>query len=68
MRNKDELAGKGERMKGRVKETAGKLTNDERMRNRGAAEEASGQIRETFGKGRRKVGEAIKGAGNSIKR
>jgi len=68
MWNKDEVRGKVDQVKGRIKEAAGDLKNDERLRNEGKADRAAGSVKETFGKGRRKVGEAIKDLGNEIKK
>lgn len=66
--NRDELEGKGEQVKGKVKQGAGNLTGDERLRNEGAADEAKGDVQEGFGKARRKVGETIDDVGDSIKK
>lgn len=66
--NRDELEGKGEQVKGKVKQGAGNLTGDERLRNEGAADEAKGDVQEGFGKARRKVGETIDDIGDSIKK
>ena len=68
MLNDDELRGKAEQIKGRVKDAAGKATGDERLRDEGAADEAAGKVQETFGKARRKVGETIEDIGDEIKR
>jgi len=66
MWNRDEVRGKAERMKGRVKEEVGRATGDERMRDEGEAERASGALQEGFGEGRRKVGNAIKEIGKKV--
>ena len=68
MWNKDEVKGKTERAKGRVKEGVGKATGNARLRNEGAADQAGGAVQEGFGKGRRKVGNAIKDIGKKISR
>jgi uncharacterized protein YjbJ (UPF0337 family) len=68
MWNRDEVRGKMDRMKGRVKEKVGDLRRDERLRNEGQADRAAGEVEEGFGRGRRKVGEAIKDLGNKIGR
>jgi len=68
MWNKDEVRGKVDRAKGRVKESVGEMNNDEQLRNEGIDDQAAGDVKETFGKGRRKVGEAIKDLGNKIGR
>jgi uncharacterized protein YjbJ (UPF0337 family) len=66
--NKDELKGKTEALKGRTKQALGDLTNDERMHDEGVANEAAGETRDTLGRARRKVGEAIEDLGDNIKR
>ena len=68
MWNKDEVKGRADRVKGQVKESVGKISNDERLRNEGVADQAEGRVQEGFGRGRRKIGEAIKDVGNKIGR
>lgn len=66
--NRDELEGKAKEIKGRVKQGIGDLTDDENLRDEGVADEAEGDVQEGFGRGRRKVGEAIEELGEKIKR
>jgi len=66
--NRDELEGKKEQFKGKVKQAAGDLTNDDQLHDEGVADEAAGDVKEGFGRGRRKVGEAIEDIGKTIKR
>jgi uncharacterized protein YjbJ (UPF0337 family) len=66
--NRDELEGKGEQLKGKVKQAAGDVTDDERLHDEGVADEAAGNVQEGFGKGKRKLGEAIEDLGNKLKR
>ena len=66
--NRDELEGRAEALKGKLKQGLGDLTGDERLRDRGEAEEAEGKAEETLGRARRKVGEAIEDVGERIKR
>ena len=68
MWNRDEVRGKFDRVKGRVKEEVGDVTNDERLRNEGRADRAAGEMEEGIGKGRRKIGNAIKDLGDKIGR
>jgi uncharacterized protein YjbJ (UPF0337 family) len=68
MWNKDEVAGKADRAKGRIKEEIGNLTDDERLQDEGTADRVSGNVQETFGKARRKVGDAIEDVGEKVKR
>jgi uncharacterized protein YjbJ (UPF0337 family) len=66
--NKDELDGKAESIKGKMKQAAGDLTDNERLHDEGVADEAAGEAQETIGRGRRKAGEAIEEIGKHIKR
>jgi uncharacterized protein YjbJ (UPF0337 family) len=66
--NRDELEGRAEQIKGKVKKAAGDLTDDERLHDEGTADEASGDVQEGFGRARRKVGETIENIGENIKR
>jgi uncharacterized protein YjbJ (UPF0337 family) len=65
--NKDELQGKGKKIKGQVKQEAGRLTGDERLSQEGADDQAEGEIQEGVGKARRKVGEAVESLGRKVK-
>jgi uncharacterized protein YjbJ (UPF0337 family) len=66
--NKDELDGKARAAKGKVKQGIGDITDNERLRDEGVADEAAGETQETIGRGRRKVGEAIEDLGEKLKR
>ena len=65
--NKDELDGKVEKLKGKMKQGVGDMTDNERLHDEGVADEASGEVQEGFGRGRRKVGEAVEDIGDRIK-
>ena len=65
--NKDELDGKTESLKGKIKQGLGDLTDNDRLRDEGAADEAKGDVQEGVGKARRKVGEAIEDVGDKLK-
>jgi uncharacterized protein YjbJ (UPF0337 family) len=65
--NRDEIDGKAEQLKGRVKQATGDLMDDERLHDEGVADEAAGKVQEGFGKGRRKLGEAIEDIGENVK-
>ncbi len=68
MKNRDELEGKGDQVKGRAKQAWGDITNNERLHDEGVADEASGNVQEGVGKARRKVGETIEDIGEDLKR
>ena len=65
--NKDEVNGKGDQVKGKVKQAWGDLTDNEQLHDEGVAEEATGNVQEEFGKARRKVGEAIEDVAHKVK-
>jgi uncharacterized protein YjbJ (UPF0337 family) len=66
--NRDELEGRADKIKGKVKQAAGDLTDDERLHDEGVADEAAGNVQEGFGRARRKVGEAVEDIGEKMKR
>lgn len=66
--NRDEIEGKKENLKGRIKEAAGTLSGDRDLENEGADERASGALQEGLGRARRKVGEALEDLGKDVKR
>ena len=66
--NRDELEGKAEALKGKIKKAAGDLTDDPDLHDEGAVDEAAGQAQDAFGKAKRKVGEAIEDIGNAVKK
>jgi len=66
--NKDELKGKLHQAKGLVKEKIGRSLGDRKMKAEGHAEHVRGEIREGFGKSKRKVGEAVQKVGKAIAR
>ena len=68
MKNRDEMEGQKDQVKGKVKQAWGDLTDNERLRDEGAVDEASGEVQEGFGRARRKLGEAIEDIGDDIKR
>ena len=57
--NRDEIRGKAEKAKGYIKEKAGELTDNPDLEAEGKIDRASGAVRETFGKAKRKVKESI---------
>ena len=65
--NRDELEGKTEAVKGKIKQAAGDLTDDQQLHDEGVADEAAGKTQEGIGYARRKVGEKIEEIGKTIK-
>jgi uncharacterized protein YjbJ (UPF0337 family) len=66
--NRDEIKGRAEKLKGKAKQAAAHLTDDERLHDEGAVDEAAGEVREGFGRGRRKVGEALDDLADELKK
>jgi uncharacterized protein YjbJ (UPF0337 family) len=65
--NKDELNGKVDQLKGKIKEGVGDATGNDRLRGEGIADQATGNVEEGFGKARRKVGDALHDVAHKIK-
>ncbi len=65
--NKDEIKGKAKEVKGQIKQGIGEATGDEQLHDEGVADELAGNVQDAFGKGRRKVGEAVKDLGDKLK-
>ena len=66
--NRYEMNGKAEALKGKIKQAAGDLSDNESLHDEGLADEAAGDAQATLGRARRKVGEAIEDLGKNIKR
>jgi uncharacterized protein YjbJ (UPF0337 family) len=64
--NDDEVKGKIDQASGTVKENIGRAAGDPVMENEGADQRANGKFEAGFGKTRRKVGEAMKDAGDKL--
>lgn len=60
--NKDQVNGRAETVKGNLKEAAGALTGNERLKSEGQAEQAAGKVQSTVGDVKNDVGNAIKNA------
>ena len=66
--NQDELEGKAEALKGKVKQAVGNATNDPDLVDEGTVDEAAGKTQDAFGRTRRKVGEFIEDVGDGLKK
>jgi uncharacterized protein YjbJ (UPF0337 family) len=66
--NRDEVKGKAEVLKGKIKHATGDLTDDPALHDEGIADEAAGKTRDTFGHAKRKVGEAAEHIGKTVKK
>lgn len=65
---KAEIKGKIKKAKGAVKENVGHAVGNRRMENQGAADRRKGNVQETLGKARRKVGDAVKDLGDTLRK
>jgi len=65
--NRDELNGKVDRLKGKIKEDIAHATNDQDLHDEAIADQAAGNVEEGFGKARRKVGDALHDVAHKIK-
>jgi uncharacterized protein YjbJ (UPF0337 family) len=66
--NRDELEGKAEALKGKIKQAAGTITRDPDLHDEGVIDEIAGKTQAAVGRTKRKVGEAIEHIGNVIKK
>ena len=66
--NRGEVEGKFEQAKGRVKETIGVATDNERLEAEGEVDQARGNLREGANKIKRKIGETVEDLGDAIQR
>jgi uncharacterized protein YjbJ (UPF0337 family) len=58
------MAGKGEEMKGRVKEAAGAMTNNNKLRREGKMDQTAGKAKQAVGKAIDKTKNALEGKRN----
>jgi len=66
--NKAEIKGKINKARGTVKENIGHAVGNRTMETQGAADRRKGSVQETVGKARRKVGDAVKDLGNTLRK
>ena len=64
--NKDEIKGKFEQGKGKIKDKVGEMTGNRRLEAEGEAEHAKGETRESWGKFKRGVSNAVDSVGDAI--
>ncbi|VTU21583.1 CsbD family protein [Variovorax sp. PBL-E5] len=64
--NKDQVAGRVEEAKGKIKEAAGKVTGSEKLKEQGAADQASGKVQATYGDTKEKVKDTIKSGADKL--
>ena len=64
--NRDEIEGKAEAWKGKVKQAVADVTDDPDLHDEGVVDEAAGKTQDAIGHGRRKIGETIEKIGNAM--
>ncbi len=63
----EQVGGKGESVKGKIKEGVGKLTGDAELEGEGQAEQGEGKIRENVGKAGRAISDAAERAKQKLR-
>ena len=66
--NSDELKGKLNQVKGKVKEHVGRATGDEQLQNEGLDDQTGGAFQAGVGEVRRKAGDAITDMGKKLRK
>jgi uncharacterized protein YjbJ (UPF0337 family) len=64
--NQDEIKGKLQQGKGKIKDKVGEMTGNLRMEREGEAENAEGHTRESWGKFKRGVSNAVDSVGDAL--
>jgi uncharacterized protein YjbJ (UPF0337 family) len=59
--NKDQVAGRVEEAKGKMKEVAGKVTGSEKLQGEGVVDQAAGKVQKTYGDVKEDAKDAVKG-------
>ncbi|HEX7863506.1 MAG TPA: CsbD family protein [Variovorax sp.] len=64
--NKDQVAGRVEEAKGKLKEVAGKVVGNEKLEGEGIADQAAGKVQKTYGDIKEKARDAIKSGADKL--
>ena len=64
--NKDQVAGRVENAKGKLKEATGKVTGSEKLQSEGVADQAAGTVQSTYGDAKEKAKDAIKSGADKL--
>jgi uncharacterized protein YjbJ (UPF0337 family) len=57
--NKDQVAGRVDEAKGKVKEAVGNVTGSDKMKGEGLVDQASGKVQKTYGDAKEKAKDAL---------
>ncbi|HEX7449614.1 MAG TPA: CsbD family protein [Pirellulales bacterium] len=60
------MSGKADEMKGRVKEAAGAMTDDDQLRREGKVDQTTGKVKQTAEKVIDKAKDALQGANRNV--
>lgn len=66
--NREEVEGKAEALKGKIKQGIGHVNDDPELHDEGVVDEVEGKTRATLGKAKRKVGNVIEDIGKATKK
>jgi uncharacterized protein YjbJ (UPF0337 family) len=58
--NKDQVAGRADEAKGKLKEVAGKVVGNKKLQGEGIADQAAGKVQGTYGDVKEKAKDALK--------
>lgn len=64
--NKDQVAGRVDQAKGKVKEVAGKVSGSEKLESEGLADQAGGKVQTGYGDAKEKVKDTIKSGADKL--
>ncbi len=64
--NKDQVAGRVDQAKGKVKEVTGRVTGSEKLESEGLVDQASGKVQSTYGDTKEKAKDAIKSGADKL--
>jgi uncharacterized protein YjbJ (UPF0337 family) len=60
--NKDQVKGRAEAAKGKIKEAAGKVVDSERLKSEGRIDQAAGKTQATYGDAKENVKDSVRKA------
>jgi uncharacterized protein YjbJ (UPF0337 family) len=64
--NKDQVAGRVESAKGKLKEATGKVTGSEKLKSEGVADQAAGKVQSSYGDAKESAKDAIKSGADKL--
>ncbi|MGJ7495634.1 CsbD family protein [Variovorax sp. RT4R15] len=64
--NKDQVSGRVEQAKGKIKEVTGKVTGSEKLEAEGVADKTAGKVQSTYGDVKEKAKDAIKSGADKL--